>query len=150
MSLSQEHQAKLDDLHLVLPPSDQESYSEKIKPFRAHKKQSLVSGKHIIHHPHAGLNPIVDAACHLFSFLTIMERIVKEPKRYIDLMELLYLCLSMGYQGPYRSNKQSFIELEEITSHLYKHIRAYRGNFSKALSPGPFMVPRFMIKRPEK
>ena len=64
-----------------------------------------------------------------------MERTIKEPALYIDLMELMYICLSMGYKGQYRSTEHSQYQLEQITNNLYKHIRAYRGSFSKTLSP---------------
>lgn len=72
---------------------------------------------------------------HQDKFFTIMERAIKEPALYIDLMELMYLCLSMGYKGQYRSTEHNHYQLEQITNNLYKHIRAYRGSFSKTLSP---------------
>lgn len=79
---------------------------------------------------------------HEEKFFSIMERAVKEPAYYIDLMELMYICLSMGYKGQYRGTEHNQYQLEQITSSLYKHIRAYRGNFSKALSPSPLRIPK--------
>lgn len=70
-------------------------------------------------------------------FFTILERAIKEPALYIDLMELMYLCLSMGYKGQYRLTEHSHYQLEQITNNLFKHIRAFRGSFSKTLSPTP-------------
>lgn len=74
---------------------------------------------------------------HQNKFFTILERIVKEPAHYIDLMELAYICLSLGYKGQYRATEHNQYQLEQITYQLYKHIRAYRGSFSKSLSPFP-------------
>lgn len=74
---------------------------------------------------------------HQDKFFSILERIIKEPAIYIDLMELMYICLSMGYKGQYRATEYSQYQLEQIMNHLYKHIRTYRGSFSKALSPTP-------------
>lgn len=74
---------------------------------------------------------------HQEKFFTILERIVKEPALYIDLMELMYLCLSLEYKGRYRNVELGQCQLEQITNTLYKHIRAYRGSFSKILSPTP-------------
>lgn len=74
---------------------------------------------------------------HQDKFFTILERAIKEPASYIDLMEFMYLCLSMGYKGQYRSTEHSQYQLEQITNNLYKHIRAYRGSFTKTLSPTP-------------
>lgn len=83
---------------------------------------------------------------HQDKFFTIMERTVKEPALYIDLMELMYLCLSMGYKGQYRNTEHSQYQLEQITNNLYKHIRAYRGSFSKTLSPTPLKTTRHAAK----
>lgn len=79
---------------------------------------------------------------HHDKFFNILERAVKEPSLYIDLMEFIYICLSMGYKGQYRSTEHSQYQLEQITNNLYKHIRAYRGSFSKMLSPTPLRLTR--------
>lgn len=72
---------------------------------------------------------------HQDKFFIILERALKEPALYIDLMELIYLCLSMGYKGQYRRTEHNQYQLEQITNNLYKHIRAYRGSFTRTLSP---------------
>lgn len=74
---------------------------------------------------------------HQNKFFTILERAIKDPAQYIDLMEFIYICLSMGYKGQYRATEHSHYQLEQITNNLYKHIRAHRGSFSKLLSPMP-------------
>ncbi|RDI48628.1 type IVB secretion system protein IcmH/DotU [Aquicella lusitana] len=79
---------------------------------------------------------------HQDKFFTILERAIKEPALYIDLMELMYICLSMGYKGQYRSTEHSQFQLDQITNSLYKHIRAYRGSFSKTLSPTPLKAQK--------
>jgi type VI secretion system protein ImpK len=68
-------------------------------------------------------------------FFLILERIIKDPALYIDVMELMYICLSLGYKGSYRSTEFSNNQLEKITHALYKRIRAYHGDFSRTLSP---------------
>lgn len=70
-------------------------------------------------------------------FFVILERIIKDPALYIDIMEFMYICLSLGYKGSYRSSEFSNNQLEQITHLLYKHIRAYKGDFNKTLSPFP-------------
>jgi type VI secretion system protein ImpK len=74
---------------------------------------------------------------HQEKFFAILEHTIKEPALYIDLMEVIYLCLSLGYKGQYRFMAHGHELLEQITHNLYKHIRAYRGSFSKTLSPTP-------------
>jgi type VI secretion system protein ImpK len=70
-------------------------------------------------------------------FFVILERLVKDPNLYIDIMEFMYICLSLGFKGHYRSSEFNNNQLEQITNALYKRIRAYRGDFSKTLSPFP-------------
>ena len=70
-------------------------------------------------------------------FFSILERALQEPAHYIDLMELMYISLSLGYKGHYRGTEHSHYQLEQIINNLYRHIRAYRGSFSRTLSPYP-------------
>jgi type VI secretion system protein ImpK len=75
-------------------------------------------------------------------FFIILERIFKEPSAYLDLMEFMFICLSLGFKGLYRNG--NYHQLEEINDALYKHIRAQQVNFNKALSPFPFKVAPFI------
>ncbi len=78
-------------------------------------------------------------------FFVILERIVKEPGLYIDILELMYICLSLGFEGPYRTavpmpeqyqaDQYNNFQFERIIQSLYQQIRAYRGDFHKHLSP---------------
>lgn len=84
---------------------------------------------------------------HHEKFFTILERAIKEPAYYIDLMEFMYICLSMGYKGSYRATEHNQYQLEQITNNLYKHIRSFRGGFSKTLSPTPLRFSRMLVKK---
>jgi len=89
-------------------------------------------------------------------FFVILERIIKEPALYIDILELMYVCLSLGFEGPYRSattpahqDHYNNIQFERIIQSLYQQIRAYRGDFPKNLSPyllRPILSPRKIPK----
>ena len=68
-------------------------------------------------------------------FFIILERLIKDPGLYIDLMEFMYLCLSLGFKGSYRSTEFTSNQLEQISNALYKRIRAHHGDFNKTLSP---------------
>jgi type VI secretion system protein ImpK len=69
------------------------------------------------------------------SFFIILERLISDPEHYIDLMEFMYICLSLGFKGHYNHSTFDHEQLEQIINALYKRIRAYRGDFSKTLSP---------------
>lgn len=73
-------------------------------------------------------------------FFLILERIIKDPGLYIDVMEFMYICLSLGYKGNYRTSNYGNYQLEEITHSLYRHIRSYHGDFTKVLSPFPTKI----------
>lgn len=73
-------------------------------------------------------------------FFVILERIIKDPTQYIELMELMYLCLSLGFKGNYRTTEYGSSQLEQITNALYKRIRSYRGDFNKVLAPFPIKI----------
>jgi len=70
------------------------------------------------------------------SFFIILERLIRDPNEYIDVMEFMYLCLSFGFKCYHNANTEfDHEQLDLITNSLYKRIRAARGNFSKNLSP---------------
>lgn len=79
-------------------------------------------------------------------FFVILERLIKDPSLYIDVMEFMYICLSLGFKGHYRSSEFNNNQLEQIMHVLYKRIRAYRGDFSKILSPFPHKKPHTINK----
>lgn len=66
-------------------------------------------------------------------FFVILERSYEDPKLYIDLLELLYICLSLGFSGKYEQREHGQAELTQITDQLYKFIRQERGEFFKSL-----------------
>lgn len=68
-------------------------------------------------------------------FFIILERIIKDPTQYIDVMELMYICLSLGFKGSYRTTEFGSTQLEQITNALYKRIRIQRGDYNNSLAP---------------
>jgi type VI secretion system protein ImpK len=75
-------------------------------------------------------------------FFVILERIIKEPALYIDIMEFMYVCLSLGYKGSYRSPPFADYQLDKVTHALYQRIRTWHGDFSKTLSPAVGKTPK--------
>lgn len=80
------------------------------------------------------------------NFLIILERLVRDPAIYIDVMEFMYICLSLGMGYKYQHQVSGFNneQLEQILQSLYKRIRAHRGNFNKILSPYSIKPPTVM------
>lgn len=69
-------------------------------------------------------------------FFLILDRLSADPALHIDLLELIYLCLSLGFTGKYQTKENGKIELDEITEKLYQRIRWQRGDIKKELALG--------------
>jgi type VI secretion system protein ImpK len=67
-------------------------------------------------------------------FFLIVNKLLEQPKRNVDLIELCYVCLSSGFCGKYRLSKQGESELLEISQRLYTPIEQSRP-ISRDLSP---------------
>lgn len=68
-------------------------------------------------------------------FFNILEYLLQEPARHIDLLELVYLCIVMGFEGKYRVQEQGERKLQSIEENLFHTIREIRGEFERDLSP---------------
>jgi type VI secretion system protein ImpK len=60
-------------------------------------------------------------------FFDMLERTSKDPARYIDLMELQYLCLAVGFCGKYHVLQRGHNQLADVQRDLYRLIREHRG-----------------------
>jgi type VI secretion system protein ImpK len=60
-------------------------------------------------------------------FFDMLQRISADPARHIDLMELQYVCLALGFAGKYQVAERGHARLAEVQSDLYRRIRTYRG-----------------------
>jgi type VI secretion system protein ImpK len=67
-------------------------------------------------------------------FFEMLERIATDPTRHIDLMEMLYLCLSMGFAGKFQVLERGHARLAEVQHDLYGKIRNFRGAAPAELS----------------
>jgi type VI secretion system protein ImpK len=65
----------------------------------------------------------------------LLERLMAYPAGNLDTLELLYLCLALGFEGRYRVRDGGRDQLEELRERLYQMIRAHRGEAERDLSP---------------
>lgn len=68
-------------------------------------------------------------------FFGLLERLSKHPTRHLPMLELMYVCLSLGFEGKYRVQTRGVLELEGIRDSLYRQIRQLRGDVPRELSP---------------
>lgn len=65
----------------------------------------------------------------------ILQRMLETPGRHLDILELYYLCLSLGFQGKYRLIQRGHEQLEQIRDSLYQTIENHREPMERDLSP---------------
>lgn len=68
------------------------------------------------------------------SFL-ILDRMRQSPAENIDIIELFYIFLSLGFEGKYRLINRGRDAIDQIKEELIAIIRRYRGDYERGLSP---------------
>jgi type VI secretion system protein ImpK len=68
-------------------------------------------------------------------FFEILERLRANPSRYIDLIELGYVCLALGYEGKFRHDPAGPGRLAELQHELFRLVRDGRQLREEGLSP---------------
>ena len=68
-------------------------------------------------------------------FFQLLERLSRNPVKHLPMLELMYLCLSLGFEGKYRVMPRGMLELEAVRDSLYRQIRQLRGDVPRDVSP---------------
>lgn len=68
-------------------------------------------------------------------FYDLLARLEKEPGKNTNLLEFLYMCLSLGFEGRLRIEQNGNDKHLQIRAGLARIIRAQRGELEKELSP---------------
>jgi len=68
-------------------------------------------------------------------FFAILDRVSQDPAANLDLLELMYLCLRLGFKGKYMLMPDGDRKLDDLQDRLVERIRRYRGTPESELSP---------------
>lgn len=68
-------------------------------------------------------------------FFLILNKMLEQPAKNLYLLELMYLCLSLGFEGKYRVVNHGREQLDQVREDLYLTIRNQKGEFERSLSP---------------
>ncbi len=68
-------------------------------------------------------------------FFDLLARLEQDPGTNIDLLEFLYMCLSLGFEGRLRVENGGQDRHMQIRNSLARIIRGQRGEFERDLSP---------------
>ncbi|WP_372574348.1 type VI secretion system protein TssL, long form [Ruegeria jejuensis] len=65
----------------------------------------------------------------------LLRRFQQEPGTYRDILMLIYLCLSLGFEGRTRVSARGGLELAQIRDNLYRVLRQHFDGTERDLSP---------------
>jgi type VI secretion system protein ImpK len=68
-------------------------------------------------------------------FFQLLERLSRDPVKHLPMLELMYICMSLGFEGKYRVLPRGMLELESLRDSLYRQIRQLRGDVPRDISP---------------
>lgn len=66
-------------------------------------------------------------------FFIVLGRLMRDPPRYIELIEFLYLLLCLGFEGKYRVMHNGRTQLEDVIREVHDAIRKERGDAPETL-----------------
>jgi len=61
-------------------------------------------------------------------FFQLLERLSRDPVKHVAMLELMYVCLSLGFEGKYRVMERGRVQLETLHDAVYRQIRHVRGD----------------------
>jgi type VI secretion system protein ImpK len=67
-------------------------------------------------------------------FFDLLNHLLKDPAANGEVLELMYLCLSLGFEGRLRILPQGTLEHTRIRNSLYRVLSQRRGDFERDLS----------------
>jgi type VI secretion system protein ImpK len=67
-------------------------------------------------------------------FFTVLDRLLGEPERHVALLEFLYVCLALGFEGRYRTGEGGRQALTQARAKLYEFIEQRQGKKPTELS----------------
>jgi type VI secretion system protein ImpK len=68
-------------------------------------------------------------------FFQILDRVKTDIMANIDLLEVMYLCLSLGFEGKYKIQERGHVQIASVRDELYRLIRQARGEIERGLAP---------------
>lgn len=68
-------------------------------------------------------------------FFLLLSKLVENPKANRDLLELMYICLALGFEGRYRIIDNGRSQLDALRERLAQILGKQRGEYERDLSP---------------
>lgn len=68
-------------------------------------------------------------------FFQLLHKLAENPRANSDILEMMYVCLALGFQGRYRVMENGAGQLESLRERLAQVLRKDRGEYERDLSP---------------
>lgn len=68
-------------------------------------------------------------------FFLILDRLCADFSRHVDLIELMYICLTLGFGGRYQIEADGRAKLADIQEELYRRLKGQRPPAADELAP---------------
>jgi type VI secretion system protein ImpK len=68
-------------------------------------------------------------------FFDILDQMLRDLGHHQAVVELMYLCMTLGFEGRYRVMPRGVAALTDLRDSVYRSIRQRRGEFERELSP---------------
>ncbi|MDH3465217.1 MAG: type IVB secretion system protein IcmH/DotU [Gammaproteobacteria bacterium] len=70
-------------------------------------------------------------------FFAVLNQLLRDPNANMDLLELMYICISLGFKGQYRVVQRGDEQLGEVQRQVFERLRRRR-------DPNQELSPRWM------
>ncbi|MCU7936484.1 MAG: type IVB secretion system protein IcmH/DotU [Candidatus Thiodiazotropha sp. (ex Dulcina madagascariensis)] len=67
-------------------------------------------------------------------FFQLLQKLLQNPAKNIELLELMYICLSFGFEGRFRPLPDGYAQLQSLRDNLYRTIRNHHDEYERDLS----------------
>jgi len=61
------------------------------------------------------------------NFFNMLDKFLKAPAKYIHILELMYICITLGFKGKYRVINRGDLELNLLKDSLFQQIKIVQG-----------------------
>ena len=68
-------------------------------------------------------------------YFQLLSRVAQNPQKHLDLLELMYFCIALGFEGRFRIIENGHAQLETLRQRLATIIQTARGERERSLSP---------------
>lgn len=68
-------------------------------------------------------------------FFEALNKVLASPEAHYDLLELMHVCLSLGYEGQYRGLTREDSNLERVRRDVYETLRYFKPRADEDISP---------------